>query len=310
MQRESPFFSITIPAYNRAFILEETILSVQAQSFTDWEVIVVDDGSTDNTASLLEKMAVSDTRIRYVYQNNAERSVARNNGAAHSKGKYLLFLDSDDAFQPDHLQLLYNLLEGQGFPVCMVFSNVTYLTDKGYEVPEIPTMEKGQEFKYMLLQPITPSRVCVHREVFSTFRFDPQITIVEDMVLWVCIASEFPVFQLEKPSAVYRIHGDNSVDLSRNSYLKRYHGLLRLFNHADYTEVNAKIPHTIRKHLLAECAFNMARHHEFVKEYGSMNRMLWRSFLHKPDYRNKERLYMFLSHLPLLGDWLRNRRSK
>lgn len=309
MRTESPFFSITIPAYNRAFILEETLRSVQMQSFSNWEVIVVDDGSTDNTASLIEKIAQSDARIRYVYQKNAERSVARNNGADHAKGRYLLFLDSDDAFESDHLQLLYNLLEEQRFPVGMVFSNVTYLTDKGYEIPEIPKMEKGKEFEYMLLQPITPSRVCVHRDVFKTFRFDPQITIVEDMVLWVCIASKFPVFQLDKPSAVYRIHGDNSVDLSRNSYLKRYHGLLRLFNHADYAKVNAEIPNSIRRHLLAECSFNMARHHEFVKEYGSMNRMLWRSFRHKPDYRNKERLYMLLSHLPVISRLLGKTRS-
>lgn len=309
MQTESPFFSITIPAYNRAFILEETLRSVQMQSFSNWEVIVVDDGSTDNTASLMEKIAQLDARIRYVYQKNAERSVARNNGADHAKGRYLLFLDSDDAFESDHLQLLYNLLEEQGFPVGMVFSNVTYLTDKGYEIPEIPKMEKGKEFEYMLLQPITPSRVCVHRDVFNTFRFDPQITIVEDMVLWVCIASQYPVFQLEKPSAVYRIHGDNSVDLSRNSYLKRYHGLLRLFNHADYAKVNAEIPDAIRRHLLAECSFNMARHHEFVKEYGSMNRMLWRSFRHKPDYRNKERLYMLLSHLPIISSLINKTRS-
>jgi teichuronic acid biosynthesis glycosyltransferase TuaG len=309
MRTESPFFSITIPAYNRAFILEETLRSVQMQSFSNWEVIVVDDGSTDNTASLIEKIAHSDARIRYVYQKNAERSVARNNGADHAKGRYLLFLDSDDAFESDHLQLLYNLLEEQRFPVGMVFSNVTYLTDKGYETPEIPKMEKGKEFEYMLLQPITPSRVCVHRDVFKTFRFDPQITIVEDMVLWVCIASKFPVFQLDKPSAVYRIHGDNSVDLSRNSYLKRYHGLLRLFNHADYAKVNAEIPDAIRRHLLAECSFNMARHHEFVKEYGSMNRMLWRSFRHKPDYRNKERLYMLLSHLPVISSLINKTRS-
>lgn len=308
MEEKKPFFSISIPAYNRAFILAETIRSIQKQTFTDWEIIVVDDGSTDETKALVGELMRDEPRLRYVYQTNAERSAARNNGAAHAKGQYLLFLDSDDAFEPNHLQGFYELFEAKGFPVAMAFSNVSYLTDKGLEIPEIPVMDPEKAFEYMLLQPITPSRVCVHRTIFETFRFDPNITIVEDMVLWVCIASQFPVLQLQQPSSIYRIHGDNSVDLSRNSYLKRYNGLLRLFHHADYVQVNAAIPNAIRKHLLAECAFNMARHHEFVKEYGSMNRMLWRSFIHKPSYRNKERLYMFLSHLPLFGGWLRSRR--
>jgi glycosyltransferase involved in cell wall biosynthesis len=306
METQRPFFSITIPAYNRAFILAETIQSIQQQSFTQWEIIVVDDGSTDNTAELVAELMKDEPRLHYVYQTNAERSVARNNGAKHSKGDYLLFLDSDDAFQPEHLQGFYALFRDQGFPVAMAFSNVTYLTDRGFEVPEIPDMDPDKAFEYMLLQPITPSRVCVHHSIFDTVQFDPQITIVEDMVLWVCIASEFPVFQLRQPSSIYRIHGDNSVDLSRNSYLKRYNGLLRLFRHTDYAAVNAKIPEGIRKHLLAECAFNMARHHEFVKEYSAMNRMLWRSFLHKSDYRNKERLYMMLSHLPLISSLIKS----
>jgi glycosyltransferase involved in cell wall biosynthesis len=300
----SPFFSITIPAYNRAYILPETIESIQKQTFENWEVIVVDDGSKDDTEEVVKAIGTSDSRIRYVYQNNAERSAARNNGASHAKGLYLLFLDSDDSFFPEHLQKLYELLEKNSFPVGMVFSNVTYLTDNGLVKPQLPTMQIGQEFEYVLLQPITPSRVCLHKDVFLDFKFDPKIVIVEDMVLWVCIASKYPVFQLLDYTSIYRIHGGNSVDLSRNSYLDRYKGLLRLFNDKDYAGISKNIPVTIKKHLLAECSFNMARHFEFVKNYKQMNRMLLQSFQHLGSYRNKERLYMFLSHFPLTASLL------
>ncbi len=76
----NPFFSIIIPAYNRAGILEKALQSVRDQTCTDWECIVVDDGSTDNTRDLLAQWSAGDARFRYIYQENAERSAARNNG--------------------------------------------------------------------------------------------------------------------------------------------------------------------------------------------------------------------------------------
>jgi hypothetical protein len=146
------------------------------------------------------------------------------------------------------------------------------------------------------LQPITPSRVCIHRDIFKEFRFDPLIVIVEDLVLWVSIATKYPAFQLCENTLIYRIHEGNSVDLSRNSYYDRYKGLLRLFNDEDYQSISQKIDTRIKKHLLAECTFNMARHFEFVKNYKQMNTELMRSFKHLPSYRNKERVFMFMNH--------------
>ena len=295
----SPFFSITIPAYNRAYILEETLESIHNQRFRDWEVIIVDDGSTDNTKEVVNALSLKDSRIRYVYQDNAERSAARNNGAKHAKGSYLLFLDSDDAFREDHLEKFYAHLKSNEFPVCMLFSNLSYLTEEGLSTPQLPLMQEGKEFEYVLMQPITPSRVCVHKKVFQDFQFDPKIVIVEDLVLWVCIASKYKVFQVPEPTLNYRIHDGNSVDLSRNSYLDRYKGLQRLFYHDDYKSVSTLIPKGIKDHLLAECAFNMARHFEYVKNSKATKSMLWLSFKHKSNYRNKERLFMFLNHSSL-----------
>jgi len=305
MTLSNPFFSIIIPAYNRAYILPETIRSIQEQSFENWEVIVVDDGSKDNTHELVESLSIEDKRIRYVYQSNAERSVARNNGADHALGNYLMFLDSDDKYAAGHLEKLHAFIIEKQKPIALFFSNLSYLHEHGIEVPEIPVMEKGKEFEYVLLQPITPSRVCIHKDIFKEFRFDPEIVIVEDLVLWVSIATKYPAFQLCESSLLYRIHEGNSVDLSRNSYLSRYKGLQRLFYHEKYANVSQKIPDTIKRHLLAECSFNMARHFEFVKHYGSMNKMLLLSFKHRPSYRNKERLYMSLSHLPIFSSFIK-----
>lgn len=298
MKPVNPFFSIIIPAYNRAYILPETIRSIQEQSFTNWEVIVVDDGSKDNSRELVESLSIEDNRIRYVYQQNAERSVARNNGADHALGNYLMFLDSDDKYAAGHLEKLHAFIIEKQKPIALFFSNLSYLHEHGIEVPEIPVMEKGKEFEYLLLQPITPSRVCIHKDIFKEFQFDPEIVIVEDLVLWVSIATKYPAFQLCESSLLYRIHEGNSVDLSRNSYYDRYKGLLRLFDHSEYRAVSIKISKRIKNHLLAECSFNMARHFEFISNFKKMNFELIRSFKHSPSYRNKERLFMFMNHWP------------
>jgi glycosyltransferase involved in cell wall biosynthesis len=305
---DTPFFTVVIPAYNRADILPETIASIQNQGFDSWEVIVVDDGSKDNTAEVIKDLAARDWRIKYLYQDNAERSAARNNGAKNATGKYLFFLDSDDGFEPNHMQEVHDLLQRESFPVSMVVSNVLYQMGQVLERPEIPDMAKDNGFNYVLRHPITPSRVCVHRDIFKVFEFDPEIVIVEDQVLWICIATRFPVFHQKEYTVRYRIHDGNSVDLSRDSYRSRFNGLLRLFKHSRYAEISAKIPSKQKQQMLAECAFNRARHHEFVGQIMKMNRMLVLSFWHKPKYRNKERLYMAIAHIPLISTILRKRR--
>ena len=92
----NPYFSIIIPAFNRAHLISKAIDSVIAQTFEDWELIIVDDGSTDNTKDLICNYQEKDSRINYIFQKNAERSAARNNGIANAKGEYICFLDSDD----------------------------------------------------------------------------------------------------------------------------------------------------------------------------------------------------------------------
>ena len=103
-----PFFSIIIPTYNRGHVLGKTIQSVINQNFNDWELIVVDDGSTDNTKNIINDFSKNDSRIRYIYQDNQERSAARNNGIENSNGKYICFLDSDDEYLQHHLSTFYD----------------------------------------------------------------------------------------------------------------------------------------------------------------------------------------------------------
>ena len=102
------YFTIIIPSFNRAHTINKTITSVLEQSFQDWELLIVDDGSTDNTKEILT-LILADKRIKYIYQDNSGVSAARNKGALMATGEYLVFLDSDDTVSETWLEDYYTL---------------------------------------------------------------------------------------------------------------------------------------------------------------------------------------------------------
>lgn len=105
----SPVFSVIVPVFNRAHLLGRALGSVLTQSFADFEIVVVDDGSRDDPQSVVQ--AIGDSRIRFVRQENRGGGAARNTGIDRARGKYIAFLDSDDRFLPHHLNAMKNLLD-------------------------------------------------------------------------------------------------------------------------------------------------------------------------------------------------------
>ena len=106
----TPLISVILPTFDRADLLPRSIASVLAQTFTDWELIVIDDGSTDNTADVVAAWQQRSDRIRYVRQANQGVGAARNRGVAEARGKYIACLDSDDEYCPTHLETRLELL--------------------------------------------------------------------------------------------------------------------------------------------------------------------------------------------------------
>ena len=107
----SPKVSVIIPCYNQAFIIEETLESVYLQTFSDWECIIIDDGSIDNSKDVCDIWCAKDARFKYFYKNNGGLSSARNHGIEKSIGTYLQFLDSDDLIGKDKLKLDIEVFE-------------------------------------------------------------------------------------------------------------------------------------------------------------------------------------------------------
>jgi glycosyltransferase involved in cell wall biosynthesis len=126
----SPLVSIIIPTYNRAYILGETLESVLSQTYGNYEAIVIDDGSSDNTRELVDSFIQRDTRIKYVKQNNAGVSAARNHGMRIAQGEYLAFLDSDDLWKPWKLSIQVAVME-QMPHVLMLWTDMESINEQG-----------------------------------------------------------------------------------------------------------------------------------------------------------------------------------
>ena len=132
-----PQVSIIMPSYNQGPYLSEALDSVLAQTFPNWECIIVDDGSKDNTAEVSKAYCAKDSRIKYIYQENGGVSSARNNGVAHSKGEYILPLDGDDKIAPELLELtLQEIVKDRNIRV--VYTDVQYFGVRNdiYKLPD------------------------------------------------------------------------------------------------------------------------------------------------------------------------------
>lgn len=137
---EQGLVSIITPMYNAKQYIEATMESVIAQTYENWEMLIVDDGSTDGSDSLVEKYQKKDKRIRYIYQDNEGVSAARNRGIMDARGEFLAFLDSDDLWYPKKLEKQVALMREKGigfsYTACDVIDAKGRLTGKIRQVPE------------------------------------------------------------------------------------------------------------------------------------------------------------------------------
>jgi glycosyltransferase involved in cell wall biosynthesis len=253
-----PFFSIVVPTYNRADLLGVAIESVLKQTYSDWELVIVDDGSTDNTAEVVKNYG--DARIRYIYQTNAERSAARNNGIAQATGRYICFLDSDDYYLPERLILLFSEITKINCPVAMFYTGV--MIDKNGKLSRQATDYKRYKdvFDSIAGNFIGCPQACISREILEEFKYHTGFRIGEDMELWLRIAQKYPVTYLDEQYTFVALeHDDRSVNVMKyNSGAEQF----KLFQHIfDEGHSGTKISPEIKRHLLAGALHAMARYY-------------------------------------------------
>ena len=206
--------SIVTPAYNAEKFIAKTIESVLQQTFTDWELIIVNDGSSDGTVEVVNPYLGD--RIRLFSQANAGVSVARNKGVSHAKGELIALLDADDYWLPDNLQMKHNLLLSTGSD--FVFSNL-YIGDKDLKIVEKGPIGTDIDMVYHLLMwrgaviPGASSNLLLKKECFNTVRFDPAFSTAADQDFSLYLAEHFKGKYFDECTWIYRVY---STSMSRN----------------------------------------------------------------------------------------------
>jgi glycosyltransferase involved in cell wall biosynthesis len=236
---EKPVVSIIIPCYNQEQYLEECLQSVLAQTFREWECIIVNDGSKDKTEQTAKKWTEKDARFVYVYKENGGLSSARNSGLHSAKGDYIQFLDCDDVLDKDKLQLSLNELNKvNDDQVKVVISNFRMFIDNpDNSLPAYCVLNPAQfNFESLLYDWGDSFTIPIHcglfdASLFTNFTFQEDIKSKEDWVMWVSIFNDkVKAIFIDKPLAFYR-RNPSSMTMQKDmlpdfiracEYLKRF----------------------------------------------------------------------------------------
>jgi glycosyltransferase involved in cell wall biosynthesis len=246
MVNDNPIVSVIIPTYNREKLLPRAIKSVLSQTFQDFELIIVDDGSNDNTKEVVEKFKKKDNRVKYFYQKNSGPARARNLGIKNSKGDYIAFLDSDDEWLSEKLEKQIKIIKKSRKEVGCFFSNgiiKNSYTGEDDFIKEFPCnifSRKKNTLKFFLkLKGINAcSNMVLKKEVFNKCGlFDSNLPVLEDPELLIRIANNFSFHHMEDVLYIRKI---NKTSLHKTINIsKRINAMIYILEkHTDLYEQN------------------------------------------------------------------------
>jgi glycosyltransferase involved in cell wall biosynthesis len=269
----APLVSVIIPTYNRAGLVRQALASVKAQTYRDFEIVVVDDGGTDGTYEAL----AADQELR-VQRHPRRRGVAaaRNTGVAAARGEWLAFLDSDDLWLPDKLARQILLLESQ--PELLICQTEETWVRRGVRVNKPATHRQvaGRIFLPSLRRcMISPSAVMLHRRLLQDHgAFDATLPAAEDYDLWLRLTWRYEVGLVDEPLVIKR--GGHPDQLSRQWGIDRFRiqALVKLLAEPDLPEAYAR---AARQTLVAKCAIYAQGCHKRGRQteaawYGNLSR--------------------------------------
>ncbi|MCF6250977.1 MAG: glycosyltransferase family 2 protein [Methylococcaceae bacterium] len=211
--------SIIIPTFNRSKLLKRALESIYKQSYSEYEIIVIDDGSTDKTAEMISALFAD---VNYIYQSNSGVSAARNKGLEQAKGEWLAFLDSDDEWLPQKLEKQLDELKSMAeYKIC--HTEELWMRN-GIRVNQMKKHKKAGGWIFPQCLPLcamSPSSILINQSVFDDIGdFDAQLPACEDYDLWLRITAKYPVLYIEEPQIIK--YGGHEDQLS-----KKYWGMDR-----------------------------------------------------------------------------------
>ena len=205
--KSNPLVSVVIASYNMGHYLPESVRSVLAQTYQNIEVVIIDDGSTDDTEEQLRPL-MTDSRLRYIKQENQGQPKAKNNGIKAVKGEYVAFCDGDDLWAPNKLELQLPLFEGDS-GIGVVYSEVSYIDVKGNALDKEQPYQRysGKVTNELILKNFIPfGTAVVKKECFDELGlFDENLPMGIDWDLWLRFSVHFRIQYLADKTYIYRI---------------------------------------------------------------------------------------------------------
>lgn len=221
-------FSIIVPLYNKEHFVYSTLQSVINQSYKNFEVIIVDDSSTDNSLQVARQ--IKDPRIKIYTKPNGGVSLARNFGIEKAQYDYIVFLDADDLWESDFLSSIYNLI--QAYPTAGMFCTgfnkiingvsryISIYPNDGLSRLITNYCEVVMQFGYT---PCWTSAICVKRDVIRNVGdFQQGITSGEDLDMWLRVGLKYPIAYLSSPKAIYQSNTENNYNSKPIPYEKTF----------------------------------------------------------------------------------------
>ena len=218
LKRQIPVFSVIIPTYNQERFLPAALGSLLDQTYPHWEAIIVNDGSTDATAGVMEKYAYGDGRFRTYHKENGGVASALNEGLRHARGQWICWLSSDDLFEPNKLEVHLEAID-KNPKIRFFYSHFYYLDDSTgtKTAPDLwnPVPETIFQVSRMLLGPyIHGNSVAIHRSVFEEIgTFDEKLRNGQDFDMWLRISARFPSHFIDRRTCITRWHAGQTTNL-------------------------------------------------------------------------------------------------
>jgi len=250
MSQRSPKVSVVITAFNSASFIRDALQSVADQTYRDFEIIVVDDGSEDDTGRIVKSSEIS---CKYIYQENQGASAARNTGLRAAGGEYINFLDADDLLLPDKLFTQVAFLDSHT-DVDIVYGDTVYFyqdgTDRsqrrfsrGLRTPPFPT--SGNMLEVLVINSVFAVHAALVRRscMVEIGGFDEHLRSAEDYDLWLRMAACYRFFYVDEIVVKYRIHGKNKIFVQPTNRLKDLNQIWDRVSHSDEFQ---ELPSTIK----------------------------------------------------------------
>ena len=237
-----PLVSIVTPSYNSEKFIAATIASVQNQTVSDWEMIIIDDCSIDSTTKIVSQIASADPRIKLVtLATNSGPAVARNAGIEIASGKYLTFLDADDVWFPDFIESSINAINTNKIP--FVFSSYRRSDENlNFVFSDFIVPQKVTYFDILKSNSISCLTAFIDVEVLGK-KTMPEIYKRQDMGLWLKYLKEIPyAYGIQEPKAIYRIR-KNSLSRKKSDLLKYQWQFYRKVENLDFLSSGYYICH-------------------------------------------------------------------